>query len=213
MRIPVRTPSLAMIVTPFKRALLWLLVPTMLALPTLGAAEPRTYHIDPAHFSVSFSVDHVDYADVIGLFLEAEGEFVYDEQRQTLTSGSATIQADSVFTNHQRRDEHVKDDDFLDVDRYPTIEFVADELTEVEDNRGTLTGNLTLLGETRPVTLDVQLNKADRYPFGHEKYTLGISATTELNRSEWGMDYAVDNGLVGDTVAVRLEFEAIRQPE
>jgi len=62
-----------------------------------------------------------------------------------------------------------------------------------------------------PVTLAMTLKKTDRDPFGHEQHLLGVSATTELKRSDWGMDYAMDNGLVGDDVAVRLEFEAIAQ--
>ncbi|MDN3524823.1 YceI family protein [Halomonas sabkhae] len=184
----------------------------LLAIPTTSAAEPRTYRIDPDHFAVSFSVAHAGYADVIGQFLEASGEFVYDEASQQLMSGSATIQAASVFTNHERRDEHVRNSDFLDTERFPSIEFVADTLTDIEGQRGRLSGDLTLLGETHPVTLEVTLNKAARYPFGHEQHTLGISATTTLGRSQWGMDYAVDNGLVGDEVDIRLEFEAIRQP-
>ncbi|MCW4153046.1 YceI family protein [Halomonas sp. 18H] len=184
----------------------------LLAIPTSGAAEPRTYRIDPDHFAVSFSVAHVGYADVLGQFLEASGEFVYDESSQELISGSATIDAASVFTNHEARDAHVRDDDFLDTEAFPTIAFVAESLTDIENQQGTLNGQLTLLGQTRPVSLDVTLNKAAPYPFGHEKHTLGISATTTLERSQWGMDYAVDNGLVGDEVDIRLEFEAIRQP-
>ncbi|QEA39360.1 YceI family protein [Pistricoccus aurantiacus] len=174
-------------------------------------AEKRTYEIDPEHFSIGFSVSHVGYADVIGLFIEGSGEFVYDEATQTLHEGRVEIAADSVFTGHEERDEHVRDKDFLDVDDASTIVFVARELTTDSPTTGTLEGDLTLLGETHPITLDVTLNKAARYPFGHKEYTLGISATTVIERSRWGMDYAVDNGLVGDEVAVRLEFEAIRQ--
>jgi len=71
-----------------------------------------------------------------------------------------------------------------------------------------VTGDLTMLGKTNPVTLDVTLNKAAVYPFGHEKYTLGISANTTLKRSDWGMTYGLEPAMVGDEVTLRFGFEA-----
>lgn len=174
-------------------------------------AEPATYRIDPEHFSIGFLIDHVGYEKLLGMFLEGKGEFVYDEQTQELSSGRVEIASESLFTNHDERDEHVESEDFLAVDEYPTIVFEATEFTAEDDRHGTLTGDLTMLGETHPVTLDVTLNKAAEYPFGHEEYTLGLSARTTLSRSDWGMSYGVDNGLVGDEVTMILEFEAIRQ--
>lgn len=88
-------------------------------------------------------------------------------------------------------------------------QFEYDE--ETGDNTGTVTGDLTLLGQTRPVDIDVTLNKAAEYPFGHEEYTLGISAETVIKRSDWGMTYGVDNGMVGDEVSLRFGFEAIKE--
>lgn len=88
-------------------------------------------------------------------------------------------------------------------------EFEYDE--ETGDNTGTVTGDLTLLGQTRPVDIDVTLNKAAEYPFGNEEYTLGISAETVIKRSDWGMTYGVDNGMVGDEVTLRFGFEAIKE--
>lgn len=185
---------------------------TLLALAsTTATAEPHTYRIDPEHFSIGFMVEHVGYADTVGMFLEGGGEFVYDEQTRELESGRVEINADSVFTNHDKRDEHLRGDDFLDAENHPAIVFEATGFEPRDGNRGTLTGKLTLLGETRPVTLDVTLNKAAEYPFGHGKHTLGVSARTTIKRSEWGMTYAVDNGLVGDEVELIFELEANRQ--
>lgn len=173
-------------------------------------AEPHTYRIDPDHFAIAFQVDHVGYANVIGLFLKASGSFVYDEDTRTLSSGRVVVVADSVFSNHGARDRHVRDSDFLDAKRFPEIVFEATALELGADNTGKLAGNLTLLGQTHPVTLDVSLNKAAAYPFGHRKHTLGISASTTLQRSQWGMNYGVDRGMVGDAVALSFELEAIR---
>lgn len=178
---------------------------------TSAVAEPRTYEIDPEHFSIGFMTGHVGYADLLGMFLEGSGEFVYDDQTRELHSARVEVAADSVFTNHDERDNHLRSNDFLDARRHSTIVFEATGFEAHSDSEGTLEGELTLLGETRPVTLEVTLNKAETYPFGHEQYTLGLSARTTLARSDWGMSYGVDSGMVGDEVELIFELEAIRQ--
>ncbi|NBD96159.1 MAG: hypothetical protein GVY11_06770 [Gammaproteobacteria bacterium] len=176
-----------------------------------ASAEPREFRIDPDHFSVAFRVAHIGYADQIGLFLDAEGRFVYDPEANELASGEVTIAADSVFTNHDRRDDHLRDDDFLDASRHETIRFEAREWRPDGPDSGTLAGDLTLLGKSRPVELNVTLNKLADYPFGHRRPTLGVSATATIRRSEWGMRYALEDGLVGDEVRLLFEFEAIAE--
>ena len=192
-------------------AALTLLLAQALAVP--ARAEPREFVIDPDHFGISFSVRHIGYADTLGLFLKASGRFVYDESTRTLQEGRVVVDTASVFSNHTKRDKHLRDEDFLDVGAHPEAVFVAGGLTLDENGTGTLTGNLTLLGKTRPVELAVRLNKAADYPFplGLARYTLGISASTTLRRSDWGMDYAIANGLVGDEVHMRFEIEANRE--
>jgi len=179
-------------------------------MPT-AVAEPRTYEIDPDHFSIGFLTEHVGYADTLGMFLEGRGEFVYDEQTRELHSGTVEVTTDSVFTNHEERDNHLRSSDFLDAGDHAMIVFNVTDFEAHSDSEGTLEGDLTLLGETRPVTLAVTLNKADVYPFGHGQHTLGLSARTTIDRSDWGMTYGVDNGMVGDEVALIFELEAIRQ--
>lgn len=174
-------------------------------------AKPRTFVIDPQHFSIGFLTEHIGYNDILGMFLEAEGQFVYDEDKRELSSGKVIVRSNSVFTNHEARDEHLREDDFLDADRYPEVVFEVTGFTADTENTGEVSGDLTLLGQTRPITLDVTLNKIGQYPFGHEEYVLGASARTALKRSEWGMTYGVEDGLVGDEVELILEFEAIRQ--
>lgn len=187
-----------------------LLAPALLLAGNAGA-EPADWRIDPEHFSIAFDVEHIGYQRQIGLFRDASGSFRYDPEANELVEGRVVVEADSVFTDHDERDRHLRDDDFLDADDHPEIVFEATGWTPEADDRGTLAGRLTLLGRTHPVELDVTLNKRAEYPFGHGRETLGISARTTIARSGWGMDYAVDNGLVGDDVALRFEFEAIRQ--
>lgn len=191
-----------------------LLAISLMATATSALAQPRTFVIDPDHFSVGFMVDHVGYNDVLGMFLKGEGKFVYDEENRQLSSGKVIVRADSVFSNHKKRDQHLRSDDFLDADNHNDIVFEVTDLnvdSAGKDNSGQVTGNLTLLGKTRPVTLDITLNKTGRYPFGHKEYVLGASARASLKRSDWGMTYGLEGDLVGDQVDLILEFEAIRQ--
>lgn len=175
----------------------------------LGAqawAAPQRFEIDEDHFSVGFLVDHIGYAQQLGQFLAGSGSFVYDPQTDTLIEGEVVVQADSVFTNHGRRDRHLKGSDFLDVRDHDTLRFVA---TDWDGQTQTLTGELTILGQTHTVAWRATVNALKDYPFGHGKPTLGISVRGELNRSEWGMTYGVEGELVGDTVEVLIELEAI----
>jgi polyisoprenoid-binding protein YceI len=146
----------------------------------------------------------------MGMFRDVEGEFEYDEETGELSSGKLMFKAASVFTNHEKRDDHVRNKDFLNAGDHPEITFVVTGFEKTGDDTSTVTGDLTLLGQTRPVDVDVTLNKAAEYPFGHEEYTLGISAETVIKRSDWGMTYGVDNGMVGDEVTLRFGFEAIK---
>ena len=201
--------------TPHARRLLGTALLVLAVGATPARAAPRDYRIDPEHFSIAFSVEHLGYADTIGLFLKGSGGFVYDEATRSLKSARVVAVADSVFTNHDGRDRHVRDSDFLDAGSHPEIVFEATAFTpgEERDGRlhGRLDGRLTLLGQTRPVTLALTLNKAASYPFGHRRHTLGISARTVIKRSEWGMDYGITPAMVGDAVTLRFEFEALRQ--
>lgn len=188
---------------------LWL---SFALLANASQAEPADWEIDPEHFSIGFEAGHIGFQKQMGLFLEASGSFRYDPETHELSSGRVEIQSDSVFTNHDDRDDHLRGRDFLNARRNPLIVFDAGEYSANEEgDAGQLTGMLTMLGETHPVTLEVTINKIARYPFGHRRETMGISAHTTLNRSAWGMDYGVGNDLVGDEVTLRFEFEAIRQ--
>lgn len=183
----------------------------VLTMGTPAMAAPQTYEIDPEHFAIGFSVLHVGYADVLGMFLKAKGSFVYDEETRELVSGRVVVDAASVFSNHDKRDDHLRKGDFLATRNHPEIVFEATGLEWENETRGKLSGDLTLLGKTRPLELAVKLNKAASYPFGHGKHTLGISATTTLLRSEWGMTYGIKGDLVADEVRMTFELEAIRQ--
>ncbi len=179
-------------------------------LATTAQADMARYDLDASHTAIYFTVDHIGYAKTLGIFTGLSGSFMYDTETQELADVNVTIQADSVNTFHEARDGHVKNKDFLHVTEHPEITFVATGGTSESDTTGTVTGDLTILGVTQPVTLDVTLNKVGDYPFGHKREVLGLSMTASIMRSDFGMMYAVENGLVGDQVDINIETEAIK---
>ncbi len=176
-------------------------------------AEPRQFKMDPDHFAIVFMVHHLGLADTVGMFREASGSFTYDAEAQTISDVKITVKTDSVFTNHDARDGHLRGTDFLNVKEYPTMTFTAEEAEVTGENTGKIHGQLTLLGETHPLTLDVTFEGARTYPFGDGHYAIGVSARGTIERSKYGMTYAVQNDIVGDEIDLILEFEGIRQPK
>ena len=193
-----------------------LLTPLLLASALLAGpatAEPQRYVLDPTHLSVGFLVDHLGYAKTLGMFREVEGEFQFDEDTGVMTDLEVRIDTASVFTNHDGRDEHLRGGDFLDVKRHPQMIYRAARAEPTADRRYRIEGELELLGERRPVVLEATWNKSGGYPFvialfeGMPK-VMGISARGSFQRSDFGMDYVVDKGWVGDDVELIIEFEA-----
>ncbi len=174
-------------------------------------AEMADWEIDAEHFSIVFEAGHIGYQQQLGFFLEGSGSFRYNTETQEFSGGRVEVKADSLFSNHDDRDDHLKSRDFLNARRNPLIVFEAAEFIPGEEGQAVLKGNLTMLDKTNPVELQLTVNKQARYPFGHRQETLGISARATIFRSQWGMDYGISNNLVGDEVKLRFEFEAIRQ--
>ena len=179
-------------------------------------AEPAAYRVDPDHSQIGFLVDHIGFARVLGKFTDVSGEYTFDEAAPSVSGLRIVVRTESVWTGHAERDAHLRGKDFLDVARFPEMVFVGRRAEATGPRTGRVEGDLTLLGQTRPVTLDVTWNRSGRYPFGggllgSPNYVTGISARGSIRRSEFGMTYAVENGWVGDKVDLILEVEAIRQ--
>lgn len=179
-------------------------------LPVQAAAQ--RYVIDPNHMAIAFFISHVGYAKTMGQFTRAQGSFVFDDEEPSVRDIDVRIDAASVNTQHQLRDDHLRKEDFLWVEKYPDITFHGTGAKQTGPRTGQITGELTLRGVTKPVTLDVTWNKSGKYPFGDKHWAAGFSGRTTIKRSDFGMTYALAGGLVGDEVEIILEFEAIRQP-
>lgn len=179
-------------------------------LPT--AVQADTYRIDPSHSSVSFSVRHMMISAVRGSFGGFSGMFTYSKGEPTEWRVEAEIRTASVNTHDERRDAHLRNPDFFDVDQFPTMTFAS---TGVEAHGGAyrLHGDLTMLGVTRPVVLDLEFSGAVTDPWGNPR--VGFSARGKLDRKDWGMTWSqtLDAGglVVGNEIRIELEIQGIKE--
>jgi polyisoprenoid-binding protein YceI len=156
-------------------------------------------------------VEHIGYAKVLGFFREGGGSYRFDEQTGALSDVVIEVETESVFTSHDRRDQHLRSADFLDTRRFPTMTFTTTSARRTGEQTFEVEGSLEMLGVSGPLTLSASWNKSAEYPIGDRQYVMGVSARGTLQRSDFGMTYGVENGWVGDTVEIIIEFEACRR--
>jgi polyisoprenoid-binding protein YceI len=176
-------------------------------------ADPARYELDPEHLTIAFLVEHIGYAKTLGAFREASGGFTFDDDTGTLGAVRVVVATQSVDTAHEARDRHLTSGDFLDSAAHPEMIFTATGAERTGERTFTIEGELTLLGVRRPLTLEATWNKSAPYPIGARVEVVGVSARGRLARSEFGMSYGVENGLVGNDVEIIIELEARRVPD
>lgn len=184
----------------------------LLLLATSGFAQ-STYTIDPSHSSAEFSVRHMMVSNVRGQFAKVTGTVVYDPANPAATKIDASIDASTISTNNEKRDAHLRSADFFDTAKYPTITFRSKNAWKAG---GVLQvqGELTMHGVTREVVLRVE-PPAQEIKDAWGNVRVGATATTKLNRSNWGLTWnkALEAGgvAVSDEVAVTLDIAAVKQ--
>ncbi|MGD9649991.1 MAG: YceI family protein, partial [Dongiaceae bacterium] len=153
-----------------------------------GAAEakPETYSFDKSHTSILFFIDHLGFTKVVGEFMDYDGTVVFDQEKVENSKVNVTFRPAGVKTDVAKLDEHLQAPGFFDTAKYPTATFVSTKMERTGKNTGKVTGDLTLLGVTKPVTLDVTFNKAGEISFIKE-YHAGFSARGKLFRSAFKM--------------------------
>ena len=191
----------------------WALILGIFALATFSTARSETaeYVIDPEHLSIGFLVEHIGYSKTLGMFRKANGAYTFNEKTGELSAVRIVVETASVFTNHKKRDDHLRKADFLNSAEYPQMVFSANSARRTGERSFVVDGELELLGKSQPVSLNATWNKSATYPLGDKPYVMGVSARGSFRRSAFGMNYAVDNGWVGDEVELIIEFEARRQ--
>src|SRR5262245_10223215 len=168
-----------------------------------------------AHTAAEFSVRHMMITYVRGTFKNLQGILEFDPDRPEAASTEVAIDASTLWSGEPERDEHLRSEDFLDVPRHPRIVFRSTGVTSVARNEYLVTGDLTIRGVTRPVTLDVRYQGQSRSPFDDTR--VGFTATTRINRHDFGVSWNADlrdTGLVvGDDVFITIDVEAERPDE
>jgi polyisoprenoid-binding protein YceI len=174
-----------------------------------------TWNFDPAHTSADFSARHMMVTTVRGKFEKISGTLNFDPANPEQASGEVTIDASSLNTGVTDRDNHLRSADFLDVANYPTITFKSTKVEKTGDNEGTITGDLTIRGVTRPVVIKAEYLGQGTNPWGIT--VAGFSGTTKINREDFGLTWnvALETGgvLVGKDINIALDVEAQLVPE
>ena len=188
------------------------LILTLTSLLVAGQVMAAEYDVDASHSSVGFKVRHL-ISKTPGEFKTYTGKFSFDEHKPEASSVEFVIKADSINTNDQKRDDHLKSADFFDVTKHPEITFKSTKVAKAGKNKFKVTGDFNMHGVTKPVTFDVEYTGTAKDPWGNTK--AGFSANTKINRKDWGIVWnkAMDNGglVVGDDVEIALLIEATQK--
>jgi polyisoprenoid-binding protein YceI len=184
---------------------------SLLAAPLiLGAiqtpAAAAEYEIDPAHSFVEFRIQHLGFSWLYGRFNDVSGTYSYDADNPEASEINVRIDPASVDTNHAKRDKHLRSEDFLHVDEYPDASFTSTGYSGSAE-AGTLKGELTLHGVTRPITIAMKKLGEGKDPWGG--YRSGFVGTTTINRKDFGIDYEL--GPASWEMQLELGIEGVRQ--
>jgi polyisoprenoid-binding protein YceI len=179
-------------------------------LAAAGSARASEWELDPAHTTAQFSVKHMMVTTVRGVFDKVTGSVKLDDADPTKSSIEITIDANTINTREPKRDAHLRSPDFFDVAKNPTITFKSTAIQKVDASHYNVTGNLTMRGVTRPVTLAVEAPATViKNPWGVP--VRSVSATGKINRKDWGLTWnkALEAGgfLVGDEVTINFDAE------
>jgi polyisoprenoid-binding protein YceI len=166
-----------------------------------------TYVLDPAHGKITWAISHLGFSTYRGQFTGVEAKLTADPKAPENSTLSVTVAADSVGTLNPALDKHLKSPEFLDVAKFPTATFKATKVAVTGKDSGAITGDLTLHGVTKPVTLRATFHQAGIFPMD-KKYRIGFDAHTAIQRSDFGIDAYLP--LLGDTVTLDIEAEFVK---
>jgi polyisoprenoid-binding protein YceI len=186
-----------------------------LVLASAGAARAGEWQLDPAHSAAHFAVRHMMVSTVRGEFQKVSGTVKLDDKDLTKSAIDVTIDVTTINTREPKRDAHLKSPDFFDVEKFPTMTFKSTKIEKAGKGKYKVTGDLTMHGQTHPVTLVVDdLTPATKNPWGMN--VRGVSASGKLSRKEWGLNWnkALEAGgvLVSDEVQLTIDAEMQEQP-
>jgi len=182
---------------------------TVLTAPT---SLTGTYTVDPTHSRIGFVARHAMVTKVRGSFNEFAGTGHFDAQRPSRSHLQLRIQASSIDTRNADRDGHLRSNDFFDMETYPEISFASTAVEQLDPENYRVTGDLTIKGVTKPVTVDFEYTGSATDPFGNQR--IGLEGKTTVNRKDWGVNWnaALEAGgvLVSEKITLEFEVSAIR---
>jgi len=183
------------------------LLAAILALSATGVlASPEKYDLDPGHSQVVFSYTHLGFSTTTGMFSGFEGVIMFDAEDPAASSVSVSMPLMSMFTGWEKREEHFMSEDFFGASEADLVTFTSTGIEVTGETTAKIIGDLTIKDVTRSVVLDATLNqKADAHPMNNVPW-LGFSATTQLLRSDFGVDKFAP--FVSDEIEVRISIEA-----
>lgn len=174
-----------------------------------------SWKIDPAHSQIQFSVRHMMISTVRGEFESFEGTIDFDQDNPENSQVYVEIDASSINTRENDRDNHLRSADFLNAEEYPTIVYESKRVEQIDDNNGRIIGDLTIGDTTNEVVVEVTFEGLAKSPWGQT--VAGFTGYAELNRKDWGLTWnqALETGgvLVGDKLKVNVAVELIKQEE
>jgi polyisoprenoid-binding protein YceI len=186
-----------------------LIIASALALPLSATADSKPWTLDPAHSRVGFEISHLVVSTVSGYFKDVTGTIALDEANLTHSNVAITVQAKSIDTGEPKRDEHLRSADFFDVAKYPLITFQSTKITRAGGTKYKLTGDLSLHGVSKPVTLDANVTEPIKTPWG--TMARGVKASGKIKRSDYGLTWnkALETGgfVVGNDVTLNIQVE------
>ncbi|MEU0028327.1 YceI family protein [Streptomyces sp. NPDC006335] len=170
------------------------------------------YSIDTAHSTIGFTVRHAMVTNVKGKFNDFSGSLHLDGADPSASTASIDVKMDSIDTGSEDRDGHLKSADFFKIEEFPTMTFRSTKAEALGDEDYRITGDLTILGTTKPLTIDLEFNGAAKDPFGNER--VGFEGKAEIKRSEWGLTWnaALETGgvLISDKIKLTFDISAIK---
>ena len=172
-------------------------------------ASVATYEIDTSHTYLGFAISHLGFSTTYGRFTDVSGSITFNEENPEASSVEVRIVPASLYTGHEERDKHVRGKDFLNVEEFPEMSFISTAIERTGEKTGKITGDLTLHGVTKPVTLEATFTRMGEYPMQKGVKAIGFEATGNLKRSDFGIETYLP--AIGDEVSITISLEAMQK--
>lgn len=189
----------------FKKTMIFALIADSLLLISTQVFAKETYDVDVNHAQVIWHANHFGFSKPAGKFSDIKGKIIFDEKKPENSSVEVEIKIASLTTGLKKFDEHLLGEDFFNEAKYPNAKFISNKIQITKRNQAKIYGELTLCGVKKDIVLDANLNKIGINQFSQKK-TIGISAKTKINRSDFGIDFGLPG--IGNQVVLDIEIEA-----